>query len=129
MQVQDQTTAGISWQAIGTIATFVGTILTVIVTWGKDRSASARRIQILEEATKYVGFWKAYTKSAMEAFSPDDQAALSKETEERLKKLGAYVEYTVTQPISQTVDDIPLRVVRRQTFKIRARRVSVRGSS
>jgi hypothetical protein len=46
------------WQAIGTIATVCGTVLTVIVTWRKDRSAISRRIQILEEATHYLAFWK-----------------------------------------------------------------------
>jgi len=125
MQTTDPTVSRISWQALGTIATFLGTVLTVVVTWRKDRTASSRRIQILDEATRYVEFWKAYLESGQANCDSDEQEALSKEAKASLKMLGRYVDFTVTQPMSQSVNEIPVKFLKRQTFKLRAKKVAL----
>ena len=118
MQATPATTT--TWQALGVLATFVGTVLTLVVSWVKERSASARRIQILDEAKRYVEFWKAYTDIVSSTFEDADSTTLSRASLRNFKMIEEYIEYEVTQPIRKTVTDTPVWWVRRQIFKERA---------
>jgi sulfur relay (sulfurtransferase) DsrC/TusE family protein len=111
-----------SWQAIGTIATLLGTVLTLFVSWIRERTASARRVQAINEAKQYVDFWKAYMETAASLLAEDDMASLSRLYTRNLKLLGEYIEYEVTQPIRDVVSDVPLRWIRRETLKQQAKR-------
>jgi len=119
MQVVSVTAS--TWQGLGVLATFVGTVLTIVVSWIKERNASARRIQILDEAKRYVEFWKAYTDITSGTFEDRDLAALSRATARNLKMIEEYIEYEVTQPIRKAVTDAPVWWVRREVFKERAK--------
>jgi hypothetical protein len=119
MQVAPATAT--TWQALGVLATFLGTILTLVVSWVKERSASARRIQILDEAKRYVEFWKAYSDITSGTFKAEDAAALSRDYLRNFKMIEEYIEYEVTQPIRKVVTDAPVWWVRREVFKERAK--------
>ncbi len=119
MQVAPATAT--TWQALGVLATFLGTVLTLVVSWVKERSASARRIQILDEAKRYVEFWKAYTDITSGTFEDDDLAALSRACLRNFKMIEEYIEYEVTQPIRKVVTDAPVWWLRREVFKERAK--------
>lgn len=110
-----------TWQALGVLATFLGTVLTLVVSWVKERSASARRIQILDEAKRYVEFWKAYTDITSGTLEDDDLTALSRASLRNFKMIEEYIEYKVTQPIREVVTDAPVWWVRREVFKERAK--------
>jgi hypothetical protein len=124
MQVTSSVPTPPPWQAIGALATLLGTALTVFVTWIKERTASARRIQILDEAKRYVEFWKAYTETAAGVLGPDEIAVVSKQFTQNLRVLAEYIEYEVNQPIHQVVTDVPRSWVRRETFKERAKQLA-----
>lgn len=69
--------------------TATATLAAAIITWLKDRNGRARRIQVLDEATKYLAFWELVRSSEK---SGDDDAfkrriALAKEL---VETRGAY---------------------------------------
>lgn len=55
------------------------TLLGALITWLKDRNGAARRIQVLDEATKYVQFWQA-AKAARETLSASDKPPASEQS-------------------------------------------------
>jgi hypothetical protein len=114
----------VSWQAVGAVSGLLGTVLTLLVAWIKDRTAISRRIQLLDEATRYVAFWKAFMESATNTLPEDEAASLARLYATNLKLLAEYVEYGSTQPIRQSVDDAPLKWVHRETLKQKAKGVA-----
>jgi hypothetical protein len=55
----DKTLAVVVPSVIG----LAGTLLTVAVAWAKDLNSSAKRIRIIDEATKRVQFWDTWLKA------------------------------------------------------------------
>jgi hypothetical protein len=110
------------WQRIGTVSGLLGTVLTLLVTWIKDRTAASRRIQLLDEATRYLAFWRTFME-ATNALSEDEATSMTRLYAANMRLLAEYVESACTQPIRQSVLDASRKWVRREAFKAKVKAV------
>ncbi len=74
------------------VITAAATLLGAAIAWLKDRNKVARRIQILDEATKFVGFWQSVYEAQKEIARDDQRAALIADFESRLSAAKLLVE-------------------------------------
>ena len=76
------TTQQIALVAAGITAS--ATLTAAAITWVKDRNAAARRIQAIDEATKYVAFWKEVKAQREVTATPDQKVIIAQAFAERL---------------------------------------------
>jgi hypothetical protein len=65
---------------LGGLLGFLGSVITVAVTWVKDRNLDARCIQVIDEATKYVQFWDQRQKALLTLELSESVIAANKTT-------------------------------------------------
>jgi len=66
--------ASLPWATIVSVVTIGGTLITILATWGRDLNSAARRIRILDEATKRIAFWSVWSQ-ALATADPQADAA------------------------------------------------------
>jgi len=108
MRMQLPTSTPSPWPAIGALSTLIGTLLTILVTWLRDRSADDRRTRAIDEASKYLEFLRLYQERASAIFEEKDQETLKKDVDEKLRMVNRYVNSNVIQYMSQSIKDRPV---------------------
>lgn len=94
------------------------TLTAAIITWVKDRNAAARRIQAIDEATKYVAFWKEI-KAQRELTATDEQKIiLAQAFAERLALAERMVDIQGTRRQRKILEHLSKRAVAQATMKL-----------
>lgn len=99
-------TQPVPWLAIGAAAiTASATLVGALISWIKDRNAGARRLQILDEAKKYIDFWSAMRLAHFDVtLASPEQTALEVAFNARLSLAARIVDSRGTHKRTTTGD-------------------------
>jgi|SRR5215469_5352399 len=76
---------------LGAAIGLIGVLITVTVTWLKDRNIHAQRLQVIDQATKYLEFWDKYYKSLTSASDSASREFLSQHLQLQLSGAGQFL--------------------------------------
>jgi hypothetical protein len=104
MQVPSPLQPPFPWAAIGAFSSLLAAILTILVTWLRDRAAGTKRVQILDESSKYLAFLKARQEILpTESLDWTEREAVRLEIGKKIGLIDRYVDTTVTKVIENKV--------------------------